>query len=94
MHKLCATLGIFVLALNHIGPLAREKQNGESLLVADERKLLSLGKRFDERVGPEMLVDVDLHGAISRFSINFMKISIQMTFRPTTPLSRPLGQYR
>src|ERR1700722_1650064 len=75
-YELCPASRVFVLTLDHIGPLASQKQNGESLLVAHERKLVSLGKRLHERVGPKMLVDVGLHGIISRFSISFMKISI------------------
>jgi hypothetical protein len=49
--------------VDHVGALAAEKQHGQPVLVTDEGELVTVGEGLDERLGPEVLMNVDLdHG--------------------------------
>jgi hypothetical protein len=45
--------------IDHVGPLPGEEQDGQPVLDAHERQLAPPRKRPHERLGPEVLVDVD-----------------------------------
>ncbi len=58
-----ATGGLVACQIDDVGPLAREKQHRQSVFVANEWLLLSFCEGSYERLGPQVLVYVDLdHG--------------------------------
>ena len=89
-HELGPARGRLGGEIDHVGPLAREEQHGQPVLVAHERKLAALGERLHERLGPEMLVDIGLHrcsalliGTFYRFLIGFVDFSRSFICRNT-----------
>jgi hypothetical protein len=62
-----AAVGILRTEVEHIGTLAGEVQDREAPLAAHEWKLAALGQRLHERLAPEVLMNVDLHGPLRPF---------------------------
>jgi hypothetical protein len=57
-----ASVGMLGIEVEDIGPLAREVQDREAPLAAHEWKLATLGQSLHQRLAPEVLMNIDLHG--------------------------------
>ena len=64
LHERGALLGGFGGEVEHERPLPREIQHREALLVAHERQLAPARERVDERLCPEVLMNVDAHMSV------------------------------
>jgi hypothetical protein len=62
---------VLTAEVDHVGTLVGEVQDHQAVLAAHERKLAARGERLHERLGPEMLVYVDLHQIVDQFYVEY-----------------------
>ena len=61
VQQLTAPVGGLGGGVDHIGELTAAVQDGQAVGPADERQALASGERIEERDGPDVLVDIDVH---------------------------------
>src|SRR5580704_1284522 len=61
LDELRAAGGLLALEVDHVWTLTDEIQDRQPILAANERQLAAISKRLHKRLGPKVLVYVDLH---------------------------------